>query len=201
MKVRTSDARPLQQRLPQIVRPGERRAVVERARRIDRRAVVLDAPRAGDVEVLERQADRIDHAVARRARRVRAVLLHALAHRAQPAVFRLRRRFEVRHVRRRRRRRRAEQHFHHPLAAQHRRGAIGVRRQRQDAAVAEQAAPPRVRIRHLAELVADDVRDAVVLREPLVDERVVGREEIAAPAGPRGRCGGRTARSRAASTS
>ena len=89
-------ARSLQQRLPQIGRARQRRAVVERAGRVDRHAVVPDAPRAGDVEVVERQADRIDHPVARRAGRVRAVLLHALAHRAQPAVFGLGGRVEIR---------------------------------------------------------------------------------------------------------
>ena len=48
--------------------------------------VVLDAPPAGDVEVLERQAERVDHPVARGARRVLAVLLHPLAHRQQLAA-------------------------------------------------------------------------------------------------------------------
>ena len=56
------------------------------AGRVDRHAVVLDAPAAGDVEVLERQAERIDHPVARRARRVLAVLFHPLAHRQQLAA-------------------------------------------------------------------------------------------------------------------
>ena len=63
--------------------------------------------------------------------------------------------FELRHVGRRRRRRAAEQHFHHPLAAQHRRRAIGVRGQREDAALAEHAAAVRSAIGDAAELVAD----------------------------------------------
>ena len=32
--------------------------------------------------------------------------------------------------------------------------------------------------RHFAEAIADDVRDAVVAREPLVNERIVGGEEV-----------------------
>ena len=84
---------------------------------------------------------------------------------------------ERRHVRRRRRRRRAEQHLQHPLAALHRRGAIGHRREQQDAALRQQAAA-RLRQRHAAEAGAGDVGNAVVPREPLVDERVVGGDQI-----------------------
>ena len=139
--------------------------------------VVLDAPRAGRVVVLERQAERVDHAVARVARRVLAVLLHALAHRQRPAAAGRLHLVELGHVGRRRRRRAAEQHFHHPLAAIHRRRAIGVRRQHQDAAVAENAAAVLGQ-RHAAELRPGDVRNAVVQRHALVDERVVGREQV-----------------------
>ena len=79
---------------------------------------------------------------------------------------------------RRRRRRAAEQHLEHPLAAEHRRRAVAVRRQRQDAAVAEQAAPRVVGIRDLAELRPAHAGDAVVPRQPLVDERVVGGQQL-----------------------
>ena len=177
-KVLNQHAGPLQQRLPQVGRSGQRRAVVERARRVDRHAVVPDPPCAGDVEVVQRQADRIDHAMARRARRIRAVLLHPLAHGAEPSILRLRGRLEVGHVRRRGRRRRAEQHFHHPLASKHRRRAVGVRGERQNAAVSQQPLPPAVRIRRFAELTPDHVRDSVVLRQPLVHERVVRGEQL-----------------------
>ena len=47
-----------------------------------------------------------------------------------------------RHVRRRRRRRRAEKVVEQPLAAQHRRRAVRIRRDGQDAALAEQPAAP-----------------------------------------------------------
>ena len=85
--------------------------------------------------------------------------------------------FERRHVRRRRRRRRSEQHFHHPLAALHRRRALGDRRQRQDAAVAEDAAAIG-RQRDAAELRAGDVRDAVMAGHALVRVGVVGGKQI-----------------------
>ena len=47
----------------------------------------LRAPRADGVEVLEREAERVHHLVAARARRVRAVLLHPLAHRQRLAAL------------------------------------------------------------------------------------------------------------------
>src|SRR5439155_12808305 len=98
--------RVVDQRLPQARGSVEVRSIVQLRGRIDGDAVVLDPPRADDVEVFEREAERIDHAVTGRARGVLPVLLHALARRERLA--RLRRRFGVlerRHVRRRRRRR------------------------------------------------------------------------------------------------
>ena len=62
--------------------------------------------------------------------------------------------------------------------------------------------PPRGlsgRKRHAPEVAAVDVGDAVVLRQPLVDERVVGREQIERRCGSRAGCCRGTARSRAAS--
>ncbi len=44
--------------------------------------------------------------------------------------------------------------------------------------MSEQAAARLVGQRHLAEMIAVDIGDAVVLREPLVDERVVGGQEV-----------------------
>ena len=101
-----------------------------------------------------------------------------------------------RHVRRRRRRRRAEQGLEHPLAALHRRRAVRVRGDDQDAAVAEQAAARLVGHRHAAEVAAGHARDAVVARQALVDERVVGRQQVEHAAGSRAACWRRAARSR-----
>ena len=52
----------------------------------------------------------------------------------------------------------------------------------------EQPAAVRIRHRHAAEVRAVDAADAVVPREPLVDERVVGVRADRAPGGSRGRC-------------
>ena len=54
-----------QQRVAQARRAVHLRPVVEIADRVHRHFVVLDAPRAGDVEVLEREPERIDDAMAR----------------------------------------------------------------------------------------------------------------------------------------
>ena len=132
------------------------------------------------------------------ARGLRAMRRHPLAHRqhrARVAVV-----LELRHVRRRRRRRRAEQVLENPLAAHDRRRAVGIRRHRQDAALAEQPAARAVRPkRHAPEVAALDVRDAVVPREPLVDERVVGAQQVERAAVLAHDARRRRARSRAAS--
>ena len=62
-------------------------AVVHRAARVERRAVLAVAQAAGHVEVVERQADRIHVLVAGVARGVGAVHLHALARGEQLAVL------------------------------------------------------------------------------------------------------------------
>ena len=81
-----------------IGRAADRRAVDQLAGRVDLRAgvSVLSSPLANGVEVLEREAKRIHHAVAGVARRLRAMLLHDLAHRARLlAVLVLLERFDV----------------------------------------------------------------------------------------------------------
>ena len=90
----------------------------------------------------------------------------------------LRVRLQVRNIRRRRRRRRAQQVVQNPLAALHHRRAVRVGRHRQDAALPQQAAAIRIGQRHLAELRAVDIRDAVVLRQALIEERVVRVQQI-----------------------
>ena len=72
-----------QQRVAQIVRPVERSAVGQLARRVNRHARVAIAisPLSGGIEVFEREAERIHHRVAGRTRRVRPMLRHHLAHR------------------------------------------------------------------------------------------------------------------------
>ena len=60
---------------------GDCGAVEELTGRVDVDAAIANTPLAGGVEVLERQAERIDDAVARRSLRAAAVLLHAFANR------------------------------------------------------------------------------------------------------------------------
>src|SRR6187549_3853603 len=104
------------------------------------------------------------------------MLLHDLAHRTLLlAVLVLLERFDVR---RRRRWRRAEKVFENPGAAQYRRRAVRVRRRQQHRALAEQAPAVGIRERDATEAIAPDIRNAVVQREPLVDERVVGGEQL-----------------------
>ena len=138
--------------------------------------------------------------MARGARRAGAMRLETLAHRSEMSVLHRGRGLEPGHVRRRRRRRRAEQHFHDPLAAQHRRRAIRVRGHHQDAALAEQPAAEVVRELDATEAAADDAGDLVVLRQPLVDERVIRRQQVEHVRVARGRCCRRRAPSRGAST-
>ncbi len=118
---------PLHQRVGQLAEVVDRAAVVVVAAGVERHAVLAHPQPAGDVEAVERQADRIHEPVAGVAGRVGAVHLHPLARGEQLAVLGLAGLLERRDVGRRRRRRRAEQHLHHPLAAQHRRGAVGER--------------------------------------------------------------------------
>ena len=103
------------------------------------------------------------------------MLLHLLAQRERLAVFL---RHQLGHIGRRRRRRRAEQVLENPLAALHDRGAVRIRRDGQNAALAQQTATIRVGQRHAAELRPIDLWNAVVLGEAFVDERVVGRQQI-----------------------
>ncbi len=169
---------PRGQRRAQLGDAVELAAVGQRAGRVDRvERLVDDPPLAGRVEVLEREAGRVDHRVAGGAGRVVAVLRHPLAHRRRPGLRPLLR--QRRHVRRRIGRRRAEDVVEDPLAANHRRGPDRGRGHRQDAAVAEQAAARAVgRQRDAAEVAALHAGDAVVPREPLVQERVVRREHL-----------------------
>ena len=178
MKRQHEDVLVFQQRRAQARRAVDLGAVVELARGVHRHAVVVDAPHAGDVEILERQAERIDHAVARDARRIacgalpcaRASTARAAGRRAlvssssgtfgggggggEPSST------SITH-----------------LPRMHRRRAIGDRGQQQHAALAENAAA-RIGQRDAPEFVAGDVGDAVVPGDALVDEGIVGRQQV-----------------------
>jgi hypothetical protein len=128
---------PLEQRFAQLDGSRDGRPVDEHARGVDRltRFAIHDAPAADGVEVLEREAERIDDAVARVARRVRTVRLEPRAHGARLLPFDdLDERLDVG---RRRLGRRTEHVLEQPLAAQHRGSSIRVRGHEQHATLAE----------------------------------------------------------------
>ena len=157
-------------------RPGELLAGGQLARGVDRLLLDLVAPAAQDVEVLEPEAERVEPGVARGALGLLAVLLEPLAEGqavADPVVGRQR----LDH-RRRWRRGRAQQLLEHPLAAQHRAGPPRVRGQGQHRRHAEHAAAAAVLQLDAAELGAGHPVDAVVLRQRLVEVRVVGIEQL-----------------------
>jgi hypothetical protein len=138
---------------------------------------VYGAPGADRVEVLERESQRIHLRVARGAGWILPVILEP---RPDRLAFSLRSLVaERRHVWRRRRRRSAEDVFEQPLAAQDRRGAVGIGRDGQEAGMAEQPAALRVAERDAAEPAAGHVWHAIVARQPLVQERVVRGQELA----------------------
>ena len=101
--------------------------------------LVVFAPPPGRIEVLQREAQRIHRGVAARADGVAPVLLHALAQRSRLALRVVL--FQGRHVRRRRRRRRPQQRLEDPLAAQHDRRPVRIRRHRQHARLPQQPLP------------------------------------------------------------
>ena len=82
------------------------------------------------------------------------------------------------YVRRRRGHFGTQQLFQDPPAAQHRTGAVGERRDRQDARVPEYAAAGGVIQLHAPHLRSLDAVDLVVGRQPLIDERVVGVDHL-----------------------
>ncbi len=153
------------------------------------------APLARHGEILQRQAERIDHAVAAVAARrpcdaARAARAPSSASRPRGVV-----RFGL-DARRRRRGRRAHELVEHPGAAQHRRRAVAIGRAQQHGALAEQAAPRVASTVTRRNCGPCTPADAVVARQPLVEEGVVGRQQLVHVAGPRAARSRGTARSR-----
>ena len=139
-------------------------------------AVARRPPLAECIEVLEREAERIHPHVADGARRVLPVRFHLLPDRHRLGVGAAL--IQQRDVGWRRRRRCAEDVVEQPAAAQHRRRAVRIRRDGQDAALTEQPAPHAVGEGDAPEVAAVHVRDPVVAGEPLVHERVVRGDQI-----------------------
>src|SRR3569833_2070261 len=145
----------------------------ELATRIDHRRglMILVAPAADGIEVLKREPQRIEDAVALIARGIGAMSLHPLSYGlGLLAIHVFLQRF---HARRRRMWRCARDVLQNPGAPLHRRGAVRVGGPHEEAALAEQAPTIRIRERHTTELLALDVRDTVLAGQPLVYERIV----------------------------
>src|SRR4030095_13690172 len=107
---------------------------------------------------------------------VTAMRSHALAHRKIGGHVAF---IERGHVGRWRRRRRAEDVLQHEDAAKYRRGPRRIRRDREEAALPQQAAAMSLGCeRHAAESASVDVWNSVVLRQAFIEERVVRPDQI-----------------------
>ena len=106
---------------------------------VDRMIAVGIAKPPDRVEVFHREPQRVHLDVARGTARIATMLLHLLAQRTGELTLA----FQRNHIRQRRRWRFGQQRFEHPLAALHRRRAVGVGRNGQNTGVRENAAAGR----------------------------------------------------------
>src|SRR5688572_31600708 len=102
--------------------------------------------------------------------------LHLLANRQRLGVSGVV--VQQRDVRGWRRWRRAEHVVEQPPAAQDRRRTVRIGSHGEDTALTEQAAPYAVAEGDSPEVASVHVRDPIVAREPLIDERIVRRQQI-----------------------
>src|SRR5262245_32381237 len=116
--------------------------------------------------------------MASRARWVLPVQLKLVTDRLRHCILTFVAVLKSRDVWRRRRRGRVKECRQYVCAAEDRRRPSCQGRERQDAALTEQAEPVRIGQLNLAEAVAVDAGDSVMLRQLLVDERVVGAEQL-----------------------
>src|ERR1043166_5301423 len=156
----------------------ERPAVLAEAlfrQRLARNRTVAIAPASHHIEALEREARRIDFAMARRASLVRAMLVELLANRDRAANVRLDRDYG----RGWRRRDFAEDPLGDPHAAQHRRGRRAVRGYLEHAGLRHQPAAHAVGWeRDAPHGNALDPGHAIVPREVFVEKREVGIDHV-----------------------
>ena len=125
----------------------ERPPVRHFARRVHPEFSVLRPPGPDGIEVLQREAERVDPPVALAACRDLAVEAEPLAERpGAPKV-----RFQRVDVRRGRGRRRSEDVLEHPDAPDNRVGVDPVGRRGEDGRLSEEAAPPGILQRHLTD--------------------------------------------------
>src|SRR5262249_54053894 len=154
------------------------RAVGDDADRVDRVADFSRAPLTHGIEVLHRQAHRLEHLVAAGAARGGAVQYQALTHGLRGFAGVL---VQLRlHSRRRIRWTYAEEGLQEPFAAFHRRRTRRIRRDGQQRTLAQQASAHVLVSPELdpAELRTVDAGNAIVSGETLVDEGVIRRQQI-----------------------
>ena len=161
--------------MPQTVletgHPAELAAVGKSASCVYGLAFFNGPPATDRIEILQRKADRVHQVMAARTGGIDTVLGQSLTDRK-----RCRHRIVLQrwHVWQRWRRRRSKDVFENPLAANHRRGPRGIRRHRENAALAKQPAPSIVLAqRDAAEATAIDVLNSVMLRESFIQKRVI----------------------------
>ncbi len=132
------------------------------------------SPRAHAVVVLEGESNGVHQLVTGRARRVFSVLGQPLAHRTliERGVDRRLR------IRRRGRRLDAQQLGDNPVATLHRGGDVGVRQDRHQASGGQQTAPGRVLEADAHELVGPHRGQSVVRGQAIVDEGLLGGEQL-----------------------
>src|SRR2546426_5462285 len=125
------------------------------------------------VKVLERKAQRIYGRVTTRAGRILAMLFHELTQRQRLTLGSTV--VQTRNVGRRWRWGRPQQVLQQPLAAQNNRGAVGIRIDSQETALAEKSTPYiKVRSeRHAPKITAVHVGNSVMTRQTLVQKRIV----------------------------
>src|SRR5262249_35788588 len=147
---------------------------------VNRRIVGLSVgdPISSDcIEVLERQSRWIDYAMTLAAGRLVAMRLQTLTHRRWRFACFLSK-ILVLYCWRRRCRRRSLDATQYPRPTKDRRRAVGIRSSHQDCGLAEQSKTLLVGEFHLSELCTSDSLDPVVLRQALVDECGLRRQQI-----------------------
>ncbi len=133
-------------------------------------------PGAGGVEILKTETDGVHAGVAGGADGFFAVLLHALAQAAGEDGLLL---FaQLRDVRRGRRRRGAQDVLQYPLAALDGGGAGGIGGDGEDAALGEDADAAAILENHILEVWTEVLIDPIVAGEAVVEEAVIGGQQL-----------------------
>src|SRR5215468_9552851 len=165
-----------EQRVFESVDSSELPRAGQSGRRIDGLPIRIRlAPLSYRIEILEREAHGIDHAVTARASRVTTMRRHTLAHRkiGRHIAF-----VERRDVGRRRWRRGAEDVLQHENSAKYGRCPRRIRGHRQHAALPQQPATMAFGCeRHTAEPAAIHVGNSIVFCQPFIEEGIIRADQ------------------------